>query len=49
MRFQGGYEKDLTSNQLTIVIVDTSPMAEESDVPTIYVIPGETINLDKGH
>ena len=49
VRFQDGCEKDTTSYQLTIVVVDKIPMTEEAEVPTTYVIPDDTISLDKGY
>ena len=48
VRFHCGCEKDLASDQLTIMAVDRNPMTEESEVTTIYVIPDENIYLDKG-
>ena len=47
VRFKDLCEKYLTSNQLTIVIVESIPMTKESEVPTISVIPDETIYLYK--
>ena len=49
VRFQDGYEKDLTSNQLTLVTVDKIPVTEEAKVPTISVIPDETVDIEKGY
>ena len=48
VRFQDGYEKDITSNQLTGVAVDSLPVTKEDEVSTIYVIPDETVDFDKG-
>ena len=48
LTFQDVFEKDLTSNKTTIMILDNIPMPEETDMSTIYVIPDETIDLDKG-
>ena len=45
MGFQDICEKDLTSNQLTIVTLEKIPMNEEPEVPTISVVPDETVNL----
>ena len=39
VRFQDGYKKDLTSNKLTIVIVEKSLVGEEPEVPTIPEMP----------
>ena len=47
MRFQDGCEKDLTSNQLTVVTVERSPMTKESKVPSIDEEPGETVPSEK--
>ena len=44
-RLQDGCDKDPTLNQLTIVTVDGIPVVEEAKVPTISVIPDETIDL----
>ena len=45
MGFQDICEKDLTSNQLTIVILGKISMNEEPKVPTISVVPDETVDL----
>ena len=45
--FQDGSEKGLTSNQLTALVVNSIPVTEEVKLPTISVIPDETIDLDK--
>ena len=47
VRFQDGYEKDLTSNQLTVVIVEKSPLEEEPEVPTINEIPDYQVTSEK--
>ena len=49
VRFQDGCEKDLTSNQLTIVIVEKSPVDKEPKVTTITEIPDEKFPLEKGY
>ena len=49
VRFQDGYKKDMTSNQLTVVILDNIPVEEEPTVPMITVIPDETVPLEKGY
>ena len=49
VRFQYGCEKYITFNQTTIVIVEKSPVNEESKMPTIYVTPDENIHLEKGY
>ena len=43
VRFQDGCEKYLTLNKLTVIIVDKSPVEEESEVPRIPVITDETV------
>ena len=47
--FQGGCEKDLILNQLTVGTSEKSPMDEEPKVTTISVIPDETVDLEKGY
>ena len=39
----------MTLNQLTIVIVEKSPVEEESEVPTIPDIPKEQVTSEKGY
>ena len=39
MRFQDGREKDMTSKQLTAVVVEKSPVTEESEVLRISEKP----------
>ena len=38
-------EKDMTLNQLTVMTLERSPVTKESEVPTISVIPDETVSL----
>ena len=47
--FQNGCKNYLTSNQLTIVIVEKSPVGEEPKVPTIPDIPEDKVTSDKGY
>ena len=47
--FQNGCEKNLSSNQLTVVIVENIPVEEEPEVYTIPEIPEEKVRLDKGY
>ena len=47
VRLKYGFEKYLKSNQLTIVAEEKIPVAEVSKVPTISMIPDETIDLEK--
>ena len=48
VRFYNGFEKDMTSNQPTVVVVEKFLVTEESEVPRIYEQPNETVPLDKG-
>ena len=47
MRFQDRRDKDMTSNQLTVVIVENIPVEEGLKAPTIPDKPGEKVTLDK--
>ena len=47
VRFQYGYKKDMTSNQLTSVIVEKIPVEKELDVHTITDIPDEKVPSEK--
>ena len=49
VRFKYGCENYLTLNQLSFVIIEKSPVEDEHDVPTIPVIPDETVPLEKGY
>ena len=49
VRFQNGCEKNLSSNQLTFVIVYKIPVEEEPEVSTITEIPEDKIELEKGY
>ena len=48
VRFQDSFKKDLTSNQLTVVIVEKIPVEKKPEVPTIPEIPDETVPSEKG-
>ena len=48
-RFQDGCKKDLTSNQLAIMIAENILVEEEPKVPTITEIPEEQVTLYKGY
>ena len=48
-RFQDGCKNDLSSNQLTIVILEKIPVEKEPKVPTIPEIPEDQVTLDKGY
>ena len=47
--FQDGCEKYLSTNQLTIVIVEKSPAEKEPEVPINPDIPEEQVTLEKGY
>ena len=49
VRFQGGCEKHMTSNQLTNVTVYRISMTEEDEVPMISTKPKEAVDLEKGY
>ena len=49
VRFQYGCKKNLSSNQLTVVIVDNIPVEEEPEVSTIPEILEDQVELDKGY
>ena len=46
--FQDGCENNLSSNQLTVVIVEKIPEEKELEVSEIAEIPEEQIELEKG-
>ena len=49
VRLQGGFEKNISSNQLTIVIVENIPEEKEPEVSAIPEIPEEKAELEKGY
>ena len=49
VRFQYGCKKDLTSKQLTVLILEKIPVEEEPRVPMISVIPDGTFTSEKGY
>ena len=49
MRFQYGYEENISSNQLTIVIVDNKLVEKEPEFPINNKIPEWKITLEKGY
>ena len=49
VRFQNGCEKNLSSNQLTVVIVDKIPVEEEPSVSTTPEIPEDQVEKEKGY
>ena len=48
-RFHNGCEKNLSSNQLTVVIVEKIPMEEEPEVSTIPEILEDQVEKEKGY
>ena len=48
MRFQNGCRNNLSSNQLTVMIVKNIPAEEEPKVSTIPEIPEDQFELEKG-
>ena len=44
--FQDGCENGLTSNKLASGTVDSIPFAQEAEVPTMFMIPDEAVDLD---
>ena len=49
VRFQNGCENNMSSNQLTVVIVEKIPVEEESEVSMIPEIPEDQVKLEKGY
>ena len=49
MRFQNGCENNLSSNQLTVVVVEKIPEEKEPEVSEISEMPEEQVELDKGY
>ena len=49
VRFQDGCKNNLSSDQLTIVIVDKIPEEKEPEVSKITEIPEEQVELEKGY
>ena len=45
--FQDRFEKDLNSNQLTVVTSNRISVTEETEVPTIFTKPEEAFNLEE--
>ena len=48
VRFQNGCKNNLSSNQLTVVIMDNIPVEDEPEVSTIPEIPEDQVEEDKG-
>ena len=49
VRFQYGFKNNMSSNQLTIVIVENIPEEKEPEVSAIPEIPGEQVESEKGY
>ena len=49
VKFQNGFENHMSSNQLTVVIVDNIPVEEEPLVSTIPEIPEDQFEKEKGY
>ena len=49
VRFQNGCKKNLSSNQLTVVIADKILVEEEPEVSTIPEIPEDNVEKQKGY
>ena len=49
MRFHNRCENNLSSNKLTVVIVENIPEEKEPEVSEIAEIPEEQVKLDKGY
>ena len=49
VRFHNGCKNNISSNQLTVVIVEKIPVEEEPEVSTIPEIPEEKVELEKGY
>ena len=48
-RFQYGCEHDMTSNQLTIIIVEKIPVEQEPKVPKTPYITEDQVTSEKGY
>ena len=49
MRFQNCCENNMSSNQLTVVIVEKIPEEKEPDVSETAEIPEQQVELEKGY
>ena len=49
VRFQNGCENNISSNQLTVVIVENIPEKKGHEVSEIPEIPEEQVELEKGY
>ena len=49
VRFKDGYEKDMTSNQISVMTEEKIPMTKEADITMISVVPYDIIYLEKGY
>ena len=48
LRFQNGFKNNMSSNQLTVVIVEKIPEEKDPEVSEIDEIPEEQVELEKG-
>ena len=48
LRFKDVCEKYLTLNKLNVVTVDMLPTTKKVKVATIYVMPDDTVDFEKG-
>ena len=49
MRFQDGCKNDISSNQITIMIVEKISKEKEPEVSKISELPEEQFKLEKGY
>ena len=49
MRFQYGCENNLSSNQLTVVIVEKIPEEKQPEISEMSEIPEEQVESEKGY
>ena len=49
VRFHNWCKNNMSSNQLTVVILEKIPVEEEPEVSTIPEIPEEQVELQKGY
>ena len=49
VRFQNGCKNNMSSNQLTVVVVENILLEEEPEVSTVPEIPEDQVKLEKGY
>ena len=49
VRFKDGFEKDLISNQTTVITVDRIPDTKKDELTKVSMIPDKTVDLEKGY